>query len=102
DAITGEGIRLGLRQASALADALVAGNLLQYEREHRALAKRPSRMAHLMLWLDHNPKLRARVILALQRKPDLFARTLAMHVGYGSACDILFTGTRLGWRLLAA
>jgi len=102
DAITGEGIRLGLRQASVLADSLVAGNLRQYEREHRALAKRPSRMAHLMLWLDRNPRLRTRVIRALQRKPELFARTLALHVGYGSARDILLTGVRLGWRLLAA
>ena len=102
DAITGEGIRLGLRQASVLADALVAGDLRLYEREHRALAKRPSRMAHLMLWLDRHPKVRARLILELQRKPDLFARSLAMHVGYGSACDILSTGARLGWRLLAA
>jgi flavin-dependent dehydrogenase len=102
DAITGEGIRLGLRQASVLADSLVAGNLRQYEREHRALAKRPSRMAHLMLWLDRNPRLRTRVIRALQGKPELFARTLALHVGYGSARDILLTGVRLGWRLLAA
>jgi len=102
DAITGEGIRLGLRQASLLADSLVAGNLQQYEREHRALAKRPSRMAHLMLWLDRNPKLRTRVIRALQGKPELFARTLALHVGYGSARDILLTGARLGWRLLTA
>jgi hypothetical protein len=42
------------------------------------------------------------VILAFQSKPELFARTLAMHVGHGSAHDILFTGTRLGWRLLSA
>ena len=32
DAITGEGIRLGLRQASALAEAMAAGNLQQYEK----------------------------------------------------------------------
>ncbi len=102
DAIAGEGIRLGLRQASALADALVAGNLRQYEREHRALARRPSRMARLMLWLDRHPKLRTSVILALQSEPELFARTLAMHVGYGSKRDIMFTGARLGWCLLAA
>ena len=38
DAITGEGIWLGLRQASALAEAMVAGNLQQYEKQHRELA----------------------------------------------------------------
>jgi flavin-dependent dehydrogenase len=102
DAITGEGIRLGLRQASALAEAMVAGNLQQYEKQHRELATRPARMGRLLLWLDRNPKLRTRVILAFQSKPELFARTLAMHVGHGSAHDILFTGTRLGWRLLSA
>ncbi|MGA7854580.1 MAG: NAD(P)/FAD-dependent oxidoreductase [Candidatus Acidiferrales bacterium] len=102
DAITGEGIRLGLRQASALAEALVAGDLSQYESAHRALAKRPSRMAHLMLWLDRNPKLRTRVIRALQNKPELFARMLALHVGQGSARDLVLTGAQLGWHLLAA
>ena len=101
DAITGEGIRLGLRQAAALAEAMVAGNLRRYEREHRALAKRPSRMGRVMLWLDRNPKLRNRVILALQSKPELFARTLAMHVGCSSPRDVLFTGAQLGWRVLA-
>lgn len=101
DAITGEGIRLGLRQAVALAEAIVAGNLRQYEREHRALARRPSRMGRLMLWFDRNPKVRTRVILALQTKPELFAQALAMHVGCSSPSDILFTGVQLGWRLLA-
>jgi len=102
DAITGDGIRLGLRQASALTEAMVAGNLQQYEKQHRELATRPARMGRLMLWLDRNPKLRTRMILAFQSKPELFARTLAMHVGHGSAHDILFTGTQLGWRLLTA
>ncbi|MFZ0884860.1 MAG: NAD(P)/FAD-dependent oxidoreductase [Candidatus Acidiferrales bacterium] len=102
DAITGEGIRLGLRQAAALAEAMVAGNLRNYEREHRALARRPSRMGRLMLWLDRNPKTRARVILALQNKPELFARTLAIHVGCSSPRDVILTGAQLGWRLLAA
>jgi flavin-dependent dehydrogenase len=102
DAITGEGIRLGLRQASALAEAMAAGNLQQYEKQHRALAKHPERMGRLMLWLDRNPRVRTRVILALQSRPDLFARSLAIHVGHSSTRDILFTGTRLGWRLLTA
>jgi flavin-dependent dehydrogenase len=102
DAITGEGIRLGLRQASALAEAMAVGNLQQYEKQHRALAKQPERMGRLMLWLDRNPGLRRRVILTFQSRPDLFARTLAIHVGHNSARDVLFTGTRLGWHLLTA
>jgi menaquinone-9 beta-reductase len=102
DAITGEGIRLGFQQAGVLAEALAAGNLRQYEGEHRALAKRPSRMGCLMLWLDRHPKLRRRVILVFQSNPQLFAKTLAMHVGCSSPRDILFTGAQLGWHLLAA
>ena len=84
------------------AEAMVAGNLRNYECEHRALARRPSRMGRLMLWLDRNPKVRTRVISALQSKPELFARTLAMHVGCSSARDIILTGARLGWRTLVA
>ena len=45
-----------------------------------------------MLWLDRNPKLRTRVIRALQNKPELFARMLALHVGQGSARDLVLTG----------
>lgn len=102
DAITGEGIRLGLRQASPLADAMASSNLEQYEREHRAVSARPSRMGRLMLWLDRNPQVRRRAICALQSKPELFSRTIAIHIGQGAPRDVLSTGARLGWRFLAA
>ena len=102
DAITGEGMRLGFQQAALLADALAAGNLREYEIAHRALMRRPSGMGGLMLWLDRNPKLRRRVILAFQSNPQLFAKTLAMHAGCSSPRDILLTGAQLSWRLFAA
>jgi flavin-dependent dehydrogenase len=102
DAITGEGIRLGLHHALALADAIAAGTLDQYQRAHQALAVRPERMGQLMLWLDRNPKIRARAIRALQSEPKLFSQTIAMHVGRASPQQVVSTGAHLGWRFLAA
>ena len=55
DAITGEGLSLGFRQAMALADALERGDLSGYEAEHRRLARRPALMGRLMLALDGRP-----------------------------------------------
>lgn len=101
DAITGEGLRLAFRQAFALADALVVGNLEQYEAAHRELIRRPMVMSRLMLWLGRNPRIRGRVIRALQSKPKVFARLLAVHAGKGSSAELVTAGARLGWRLLA-
>jgi len=101
DAITGEGLRLSFRQAILLADAMAANDLRPYQRAHRQLERRPMRMGRLMLWLGRNPRIRGRVIRALQSKPDLFARLLAAHGGQGSSADLLSTGALLGWQLLA-
>jgi menaquinone-9 beta-reductase len=100
DAVTGEGIRLAFRQASALADAMMGGNLRPYERAHRALARRPMLMGDLLLWLGRNPRIRSRAIRALQSRPDLFARLLAAHVGAADSAEPLSAGALLGWRLL--
>ena len=101
DAITGEGLRLAFRQAFALADAMVLRDLRHYEQAHRVLARRPRRMADLMLWLGRHPRMRSRVIRALESKPDLFARLLATHAGQGTSGELVSTGAQLGWRLLA-
>jgi flavin-dependent dehydrogenase len=100
DAITGEGLRLTFRQAFALADAMVANDLKQYEQAHRELTRRPMLMGNLMLWLGRNPRIRGRVIRALEGKPDLFTRLLATHVGQGTSRELLSTGAGLSWRLL--
>jgi flavin-dependent dehydrogenase len=101
DAITGEGLRLAFAQAFALADAMGTGDLRQYEQWHREIARRPNRMGNLMLWLARNPRIRSRVICALESKPELFARLLATHVGRATSAQLLSTGAQLGWRLLA-
>jgi len=81
DAITGEGMGLAFRQALALADALVADNLDQYQAAHRGLARRPAFMAQLMLLLDRFPLLRPLVLRTFEAKPVIFERLLAVHVG---------------------
>jgi flavin-dependent dehydrogenase len=100
DAITGDGLRLAFRQASALAEAMVEGDLRSYARAHRALARSPMRLGDLMLWLSRHPLIRGRVICGLQARPDLFARLLAIHVASADSVEILLAGAALGWRLL--
>jgi flavin-dependent dehydrogenase len=102
DAITGEGLGLTFRQAFALANAMVANDLGQYEQAHRELARRPMLMGNLMLCLGSNPRIRNRVIRALESKPDLFTRLLAAHVGQGTSAELLSTSAVLSWRLLTA
>ncbi len=81
DAITGEGLSLAFRQAIALADALVAGNLERYQAAHRRIARRPVLMAQLMLMLDRFPLVRPPVLRAFAAKPVIFERLLAVHAG---------------------
>ena len=102
DAITGEGLGLAFKQAGALADALAANDLSRYEAAHRRIARRASIMAKSLLLLDARAALRQRVTRIFERRPKLFARLLAAHVGAESSAELFVTGMRLGWRLLAA
>jgi menaquinone-9 beta-reductase len=102
DAITGEGLSLGFRQATALADALKRGDLSRYAAAHRRLARRPARMGRLMLALDGRPWLRERTIRAMAADEKVFARLLAVHIGAASKAQLAATGAMLGWRLVAA
>ncbi|WP_213805575.1 NAD(P)/FAD-dependent oxidoreductase [Granulicella sp. dw_53] len=81
DAVTGEGLGLCFRQALALGDALEAGDLALYQRDHRALQRLPHFMARTLLLLDHSPRLRNRTLRAFQRRPPLFQQHLGVHVG---------------------
>jgi menaquinone-9 beta-reductase len=102
DAITGEGLSLGFRQATALADALEAGDLAAYQKAHRRLARRPELMGRLMLVLDGHPALRERTLRAFASDSRVFARLLAVHVGAKSQAHLAATGALLGWRFVAA
>jgi flavin-dependent dehydrogenase len=103
DAITGDGLCLGFRQALALGEALEAGDLRRYAVAHRRLARRPAMMGRLMLLLDGRTRLRERAIRALASDTELFARLLAIHVGVkSSAHHLASAGAMLGWRFVGA
>jgi flavin-dependent dehydrogenase len=81
DAITGEGLLSAFRQARALAEALAAGRPARYVTAHRHIARNPHRMARLLLLLDRHPQLRIRFTAALAAQPEVFAALLRVHLG---------------------
>jgi len=101
DAITGEGLRLAFRQAQFLADAMCSGVLQTYENDHHKLARRPFWMGKLMLELGRNSEKRKLVLRMMQRRPELFTRLLAFHVGSAKTGEVLWATAQLSWRLLA-
>lgn len=102
DAITGEGLGLAFRQAVSLADCLVSNNLEQYQVEHRKLAQRPLWMARLMLILDRRPELQQRTLQVFDKHPEIFRRFLELHVGDLPPLHIVKHSLTLGWELLTA
>jgi flavin-dependent dehydrogenase len=100
DAITGEGLGLGFRQAIALASALKTGELDRYQAAHRGLARRPLLMSRGLLFLGRNPRLRGSVFGKLERDPVLFARLLSMHGEENSLSKTVAATARLGWQFL--
>lgn len=103
DAITGDGLCVAFRQAIALANAIGQNNLALYETDHRKIMHTPMRAARLLLVLDRHPELQRRALLGLGREPSLFSKLLAVHAGAAPAANF---GARealtLGWRLLTA
>ncbi len=81
DAITGEGLAMGFRQALLLAESLEAGGLERYESGHPGILTLPHRMAGLMLMMDRFPALRDRALQAMAARPELFRALLAVHAG---------------------
>ncbi len=102
DAITGEGLCLGFRQAALLGECLASGDLARYQKGHRKLMHRPALMARMMLFMAKHPHLRRRTMQVFQSSPRSFAGMLAMHVGAGSTRDYIANGIALGWELLKA
>jgi len=80
DAISGEGLTLGFCQASAVVEAMVAGDLGRYRRAHRRIARYPAAMTRLLLLMGHKPWLRRRVMISLSRDPTLMSRFLALRM----------------------
>lgn len=80
DAISGEGLTLGFCQASAVVEAMVAGDLGRYSRAHRRIVRYPAAFTSLLLLMGHKPWLRRRVMASLSRDPSLMSRFLALRM----------------------
>jgi flavin-dependent dehydrogenase len=102
DAITGEGMGLAFMQAVALAECLETNDLSRYQRRHHELALRPLLMGRLMLLLDRRSRLQDRVLRVFHRRPEIFRRLLALHVGALTPKDLVLDGLTFGWELLTA
>jgi len=102
DAITGEGLGLAFGQALVLANCLRSGDLARYQAAHRRLSLRPLLMARLMLTLDGHPAFQRRTLQAFRKRPEIFRRLLALHVGNLSPVHLALDGLTLGWGLLTA
>jgi flavin-dependent dehydrogenase len=81
DAVTGEGLALAFRQASALAAALATGDISTYDAAHREIGRMPRLMARLLLLMDGRDGLRRRALRTLAAHPRTFSRLLAVHAG---------------------
>ena len=82
DAITGEGLALGFRQAVALAAALESNNLASYQRDHYRIQRLPTLMSRSLLLMDRSVRVRERALNIFQRNPWLFERLLRIHQGH--------------------
>jgi menaquinone-9 beta-reductase len=102
DAITGEGLSLRFRQATALADAISKDDLSSYQIAHRRLARTPAVTGSAMLSLDGSTWLRDRSMRGLARDPKLFERLLAVHLGEKSPARLASVGAHIFWRFAFA
>jgi flavin-dependent dehydrogenase len=103
DAITGEGICVSFKQAQALGDAVEAGDLREYEAQHKRLMRRPRTMAALLLLLDRSAHLQRRALGSLAECPGVFRTLLGIHVGAAEFSDLFsWTLIDLGRAFLAA
>jgi menaquinone-9 beta-reductase len=103
DPITGEGVSLAVREARALIDAVVAGDLGSYARAHRRIARIPRLIGRTLLLLHTRPRLRRSVIAGLAADEALFSRLLGFMTGAVPARRLdLFALLRLVARTLAA
>jgi menaquinone-9 beta-reductase len=84
DAITGEGLALGFRQAAALAPAVKDNNLAVYQQAHRRIQRLPTLMSQGLLLMDRSPRIRDRALNLFQRNSWLFDRLLQLHIGHAS------------------
>ncbi len=102
DAITGEGLALGFRQALLLRDSIAEGGLERYESQHASILRLPQQMARVLLLMDRHPQLRRRALRAFEARPDLFAAMLRVHLNEERLPGVVLRhGAEFGRLLLA-
>lgn len=103
DAITGEGVAMGFRQAGLLAEAIRTDDLDWYEAGHAGILRRPQTMARAMLLMDRSKFVRDRALRLLEGRPDLFQKMLDVHLGEAPlARFVALHGLELGWRMIVS
>jgi flavin-dependent dehydrogenase len=81
DAVTGEGLALGFRQADLLSRSLEKDTLADYAVSHQSTLRMPQRMSRILLAMDAYPSLRNAAMQTLAGSPELFRRLLRVHLG---------------------
>lgn len=85
DAISGEGLALGLRSALALVERFAAGELWRYADDHARITATYQLMTQVMLSIGRRPRLRRWVIGQLAQHPDLFSDLLGIASDTGTS-----------------
>ena len=80
DALTGEGLCLGLRQAQSLANSIISQDLESYPSKHRTIKSRHHLVVNALLWLLDQPRLRRSVFKGLMHSPRLFQSVIHFAV----------------------
>jgi flavin-dependent dehydrogenase len=76
DALTGEGINVGLVQADVLADCLAAGDLSSYDHQWRQATRAYRRLTSTLVRARHNRIIGPRIVPAAARFPAVFDRAV--------------------------
>lgn len=102
DALTGEGLCLGLRQARALSGCLTQGHMDSYPSLHRSIKKRHQLVVGGLLRLIHHPQLKQAVFGALADAPHQFEAVIRVAVEEASPSALWSRQTpRFLWGLLS-
>lgn len=91
DPLTGEGLSLGFTSARILIEGFARGaDPAEYERAYRNISRLHVHSTRLLLAIAARPALRRRVVRAMARNPDLFAKFLAVNAGEHNLRDLRF------------
>jgi flavin-dependent dehydrogenase len=92
DAISGEGLALGLRSALALVERFADGELWRYPADHARITAGYQLMTQLLLSIGRRPWLRRWAIEQLARRPALFCDLVGVAADTRAPARSLFGG----------